>query len=287
MYMPVQPAFVHHHAVSPGFFEALGVDLVAGRLFDRSDSYDTARVAVVNETFARRNFEAGDPIGHWVQVGGGAGDYYTVIGVVRDIRGRGLGAPRIALPALYLSAMQEPPATMGLTVRTDLEPATVAQRVQLATRDLAISPAGDAAALDDRLDTAVAPLRWFGALFAIIAAAAVGLALHGVNALVRAQVQARRRELAIRAAIGATPARLLGMVLVDTMRIAAIGLALGSVAAWSAGRALQMEIAGLPPLDPETAAPLAGALLFAALAGAFVPALRAALASPAHVFRTG
>lgn len=286
LYMPVQPAFAHLHAVSPGFFEALGVAVVAGRSFDRSDTFDTARVAVVNETFARRNFEAGDPIDHWVQIDGPNGEQYTVIGVVRDIRGRGLGAPRIALPALYLSALQEPPATVGLTVRTDLEPAAVAERVQQATRDLPIAAAGDAATLSDRLDAAVAPLRWFGALFAIIAGAAVGLALHGVNALVRAQVRARRQELAIRAAIGAAPPGLVGMVLAETLRIAAIGLALGSVAAWSAGRALQLEIAGVPPLDPGTALPLAGGLLLAAMAGAFGPALRAARASPAHVFRS-
>jgi predicted permease len=286
MYMPIQPAFAHYHAVSPGFFETLGVEVIAGRSFDRSDTFDTARVAIVNETFARRNFENGDPIGHWVQIGGMDGEHYTVIGVVRDIRGRGLGAPRLALPAVYFSAMQEPPATLGLTVRTDLEPAAVAERVQQVTRDLPIAAAGDAAALSDRLDAAVAPLRWFGALFAIIAGAAVGLALHGVNALVRAHVRARRKELGIRAAIGATPLRLIGMVLGETLRIAGIGLALGSVAAWSAGRALQLEIAGVPPLDFPTALPLAAAILLAAMAGAFAPALRAARSSPAHVFRS-
>jgi putative ABC transport system permease protein len=220
-----------------------------------------------------------------VQLGGTNGEWYTVIGVVRDIRARGIGAPRTALPALYLSTQQVPPFTVDVAVRTELEPAAVAERVQAATREMPIAPPRDATTLNERLERALAPLRWFGALFALLALTAIALAVHGVHTLAHAWVAARRRELAIRAAIGATPFRLLRLVLTGITRIAAIGLALGVVAAWCAGRALQLRIAGLPPLDLSTAAPLAAALCLAALAGALWAAIRVVRSAPATAFR--
>jgi ABC-type antimicrobial peptide transport system permease subunit len=284
MYLPIQSATVVHHAVSPGFFEAMDVPVLAGRSFDRSDSFDTVRVALVNETFARTSFEAGNPIGRSIRLGGFNGEWYTIIGVVRDIAGRGLGASPV-VAALYVATTQQPPVTVGLAVQTAEERTAITRAFRAVTRDLPVELVDDATSMERRLDRAVAPLRWFGFLFAIFAAVAVALAFYGVNALVRAHVEGRRKELAIRAAVGATPRRLLLLVLSDTSRIALTGLALGAIAAWSAGRALQSEIGGLPSIELGTTLVLAVGILMAALTGALAPATNAGTTSPAALLR--
>lgn len=293
MYMPIQPAVVAHHAVSPGFFEAMGIPVIAGREFDASDTYDSARVAVVNETFARARFDRQGPIGRGVQLRGTGGEWYTVVGIVRDVPARGIGAPRVPLPAVYLATTQEPPSVVGLAARTPQDPAGVAARVEADLRaSPAAGPPGGAAArvvdpgmLDERRDRAVAPLRWFALLFAVLGGAAATLAVHGVFSLVRASIRARRRELAVRSAIGASPTRLLGLVLGRTGRTAAVGLVLGGVAAWTAGRALQLYMGGVPPIDLDDALRLAGLLGVAALLGALPGARQAMRVPPAVALR--
>ncbi len=281
MFLPVQGAFVTHHAVSAGYFEALHIGLVSGRTFRSSDNFDTAKVAVVNETFAKRSFEAGNPIGHRVRVGDAHSEWYTVVGVVRDLPARGLGAPRSDEAVLYLSVVQQPPATVGLAVRSDDDPAVVADRVR-PVAGVAHATVQNPSTMTTQMEKAVAPLRWFGAAFALMAAAAAALALHGVLATVRAQVRARRRELALRAAVGATPLRLLALVMSRTTRTVLIGVALGSIGAWSAGRALRMRIGGMPTLDAHTALPILLAIVGAALAGALFPAWHVARTLPAR-----
>jgi hypothetical protein len=285
MYMPIQPAHVQHHAVSPGFFEAMRIPVLRGRAFRHTDNYDSARVAIVNQTFAQRNFERGQPVGRRVQVGGLRGQWYTIIGVVADVPARGVGAPRVTQPALYLSTQQEPPTTVGLAARSALEPVELAARVEQSTRDVAVSGIRDAVTMAVRVDRAVAPLRWFALLFAGMATAAFALAVHGVYMLVRTQTRARRRELAVRASVGASPATLSALVMASTARTAMIGLSLGAVGAWTAGRAVQMRMGGVPPIDVESAALIGLALAAAALAGALPTVARAANASPALVLR--
>jgi putative ABC transport system permease protein len=189
------------------------------------------------------------------------------------------------MPAIYLSTQQEPPAIVGMAVRSPLEPDAVARRIEPVAREIAGATIVETMTLDDQIDRVIQPLRWFGLLFGVIGAAAVALALHGVHAAVRASVRVRRRELAIRAAVGARPAHLLAMILRQTATPIAIGLALGAVATWTAGRVLQMRIGDLVPLDIETAGILAAALTVAAIAGAVGPAARASMAPPVRVLR--
>ena len=285
MLMPVVPAMVVHHAVSPGFFRALAIPIVAGRDFEQTDTWDSARVVVVNEMFAAASFQDARPIGHRIQIGGLRGEWFTVIGVVRDRRAHGIGAPRNEMPALYVSTQQEPPLTLGLALQTDLEPDAAARQVESVTRDLAGTTVTEATTLDEQFMRATFPLRWFGRLFAAIAAIAGLLALHGVHSAVRQLVISRRRELAIRAATGAGPLRILSLIVRQTSRIAIAGIILGAIGAWTAGRVLQMKIGGVPTFDLTTTVVLAAALAFVALAGAIRPALKAALAPPLGALR--
>jgi len=285
MFLPIQPAFVLHHAVSPGFFDALGLPVLAGRPFQSSDTFDSMRVAIVNETFSLSGFDDRGPIGRRVQVGGFDGDWYTIVGVVRDSPARGVGAPRNMAAALYLPIRQQPPVTVELVARVDVEPAELAAWVDGAATVVRGATVRDASTLPDRLDRATGPLRWFGAIFAVIAAAAVLLALHGVATAMRAQTLARRRELAIRSAVGARPLRVVTLVMNRAIRTLMVGVLFGWVGAWTAGRAIQLHVGGIPPIDLSTTALITAALMIAALAGALAPASRAARSSPSAVFR--
>lgn len=285
MLMPLVPAYPVHHSVSPGFFESFGIGLVQGRLFDRGDGWDTTRVAIINESFAAATgFGRGGPIGKKVQVGGTDGEWFTIVGIVADAPARGLGAPRQNAPALYLSAMQQPPAIIGLAARTEEEPATFAENVRT-FEPLAAATVGEPLSLDERIERAVAPLRWFGTLFAVLAVVAFGFAVHGVLAAVRWTTNAQRRELAVRAAVGASPFRILRHVLGRTARTVLVGLGAGLFLAGLAGRTIQLQVGGMPPVDFPSVAPIAALIATAALIGAIGPAFRAAGASPARVFR--
>jgi putative ABC transport system permease protein len=285
MLMPVVPAMVVHHAVSPGFFQALSIPIVDGRDFGRDDAFDADHVAIVNETFAAASFQDARPIGHRVQIGGLHGEWFTVIGVVRDRPARGIGAPRVAMPALYVSTRQEPPLTLGLALTTDLEPDVAARLVESVTRDLGGTAITEATTLHEQFQRATLPLDWFGRLFAVIAASALLLALHGVHSAVRQLVLSRRREFAIRTATGAAPLRILAIIVRKTSRLAVAGIILGAIGAWTAGRAIQMKIGGVPTFDLGTTALLAAALAFVALAAAVPPALRVALNPPLDTLR--
>lgn len=284
MVMPIVPAYPVHHSVSPGFFDAFGIRLIAGRVFERSDVWDTTRVAIINEAFAARGFGQGGPLGKKVQIGGPDGDWFTIVGIVANAPVRGLGAPREDSPALYLSTFQQPPAIIGVAALTDAAPESFAGSIE-ALDGVAPAEVRDPAPLSERYQRALAPLQWFGRLFAVLAAAALAFAIHGVLVAVRTAMAARRRELAIRAAVGAGPARILGFVLGRTARTVATGIGLGAVLGGLASRTIQLQIGGLPPIDLEAALPIAGIIALAALAGALGPAARAAVASPARVFR--
>jgi putative ABC transport system permease protein len=278
MMLPLQMRMVSHHALSPGFFASLDLPMLQGREFNAADTIDGERVALVNETFARTGFEAGRPIGKRIQIGGLRGEWFTVIGVVPDIAGSGVGAPRGNIPALFVPILQMPTTAATLTARAALETQTTEELAALLpAAAYGITIAGGMA-MTERLQSAVAPIRWAGILLAGLAAVALLLALHGMHASLDAQVRNRRRELAVRAAVGASPVRLAALILGRTSRLLAAGIGTGIALAITAARMLESRIGGIPVLD---AAPLiAAAFACVALAGGFAAARRAARTPP-------
>nr|NIN70583.1 hypothetical protein [Gemmatimonadota bacterium]NIO30443.1 hypothetical protein [Gemmatimonadota bacterium] len=214
VYLPLSPAFARHHAVSPGFFGAYGLELVGGRDFTAADRLGSMPVAIVNRTFATEHFERGDPLGRRVQTGGPHGPWYTVIGVVEDIKGMTLGSAGRTPPALYLSLLQQPPRACDLSVRVEGDPLLAGAAVKdvLSEMDGPAETVGVASA-ESRLERHIAPLRWLGLLFGVTGGLATLLAVHGLYSVMRYNVLLRRREIGIRLAVGATPRAVLGMVL--------------------------------------------------------------------------
>lgn len=281
LYMPIGSDLVYEHAVSDGFFTALGVPVLDGRVFNADDRMDSARVAVVNQSFALQGFEGGKPIGRHIRLGNVTGEWYRIIGVVRDIPPRGVGAPRSASPAVYVSALQVPPRAVGITVRTPGEPDAVAALLEAAIRR--IEPAaelGPVSSLRAELDRPVAPLRWLGILFSVLAALALALAAYGMHAAMRNLVEARSREIAIRMAIGAGAARIVGLVLRHAFRLGAAGALAGLFCALVTGRILQLEFTGIPMFDAALTGRVALVLAATLVAGALFPARRATRVQP-------
>jgi ABC-type antimicrobial peptide transport system permease subunit len=280
MMLPLQMRMVSHHAVSPGFFSNLGMRVLRGREFDDNDRLGNDRVAIVNETFASTAFEKGEPIGRKLQLGGMRGEWFTVVGIVPDITGSGIGAARASMPALFVPLLQMPPIEATFIVRTAVD---IESREQLEallpvrTDDFAITAV---MAMTERLSRAIAPVRWTGILLGVLAVAALLLSLHGVHTSLDAQVRNRRRELAVRAAFGASPRRLAAHIVGRTFRLLTVGITLGLATAFIAARTLESRIGGIPVLD--TAPLIAAAFALAALAGAIAAVRRAARTAPAR-----
>lgn len=277
-----------HHAVGPGFFHTLRVPLVSGREFTPADDRDAPRAVVVNRTFVYRFELAGNPVGKRIQLGrmSLSGDWYTIVGVVDDQRAPGVGSGTEPIPALYLSALQHPPGAVGFAVRTRGNPAGLALAIRRAIRT--VDPRlviGTESTLAEQLARFRAPLRWFAALFALLAALATLLAASGLYGVTTYAVERRTREIGVRMALGARARTIMGMVIRSGLRTIALGSALGLVAALPLARLLQLRFLGVDPLDPALYAGVTLLLGAVALAASIRPAARAARTDPMVALR--
>ena len=283
VYVPIQPAFVRHHAVSPGFFSALGVPVLRGREFGSGDGPGAPGVALVSRTFARNHFERGDPMGKRVQVGGLRGPWYEVVGIVEDLPPRGLGSAGEPVAALYLSALQHPPRAIELAVRTSGDPEAAAAAVVGTLRET------DPRIAVERVSTmegwqarAVSPVTWFARLFALFAGCAFLVALYGLYSVMALGIARRRPEIGLRRAVGARRRRIFGMVVLEGLRVSAFGAAWGLWAAVGLAGALQLLLRDVPLFDPALSLRVVAVLALTAIAGGLIPALRAARIEPAR-----
>lgn len=280
---------VRYHAVAPGYFRASGIVPVAGREFAAGDGLGAPGVVVINETFAHRVFPWQDPIGKQVQLGGMSldGEFHTVVGVVPDARVPGLGTGSVPDPALYLSALQAPPAEVDLALRVAGDPLLVLPAVEHALSRL--RPAAlprDPMTLAQRHQAHRAPLRWLAGIFAALALLVALLAALGLYGVVSYSVERRTREMGIRMAVGANAASVVRLVVGEGVRLAARGALLGVAGALCLGRLLQYLFHGVRPLDPAvfgTSALLLGAV---AVLASYRPARAAARVDPVIALRS-
>jgi predicted permease len=275
--------------VTPAYFETLGLEMVRGRAFTIADDAEAPKIAIVNESAARHYFGDADPLGRRITYNFGGGfqfddSWLTLVGVVADSRVTAID--RVGQHVLYLPEAQSFPAQTVL-VRTQGDPRTVTPQVVETLRALDPDrPLEHIHTLAELRDESLAPQRLNATLFAIFAGLALTIAAVGVAAVLAFTVSARRRELGIRAALGAAPARLLGLVLRDGGAMALLGLALGAAGAVVLTRFLQGLLYEVEPLDAPTFLAVAALLLAVALGAALVPARRATKASPVEVLRS-
>ena len=269
-------------AVTPGFFEALGTPLHDGRRFAAADERAETPDVIVSESTARFLYPDADAVGRgprFTVERMGIARETTVLGVVADMKYAGLGAARAA--SIYVPWRHRPMGLSHLVVRTAGDPS----RLTSAVRDLIASlnpslPVPDVRTLDDHVADSIAGRR-----LQMVPAAAVGtlallVAMVGVFGAVTRSVTERRRELATRAAIGASPARLVGLIVRDSLVVGTVGVGVGLAAAAGVGRGLSSLLYGVGPYDPLTFAAVAGLVLVATSVASLLPARRAARVDP-------
>ena len=274
---------------SPEYFEALGLEITSGRTFTSADDQQAAKVAIINESVARHYFGDSDPLGRKINYtfsGGFSFDdsWLTIVGVVADARTAAVDQPGQHM--LYLPEAQSFPGQTVL-VRTEGDPTPVTPQVLETLRSLDPErPLEHVYTLAELRDESLAPQRLNAMLFAIFAALALTIAAVGVAAVLAFTVSARRRELGIRAALGATPSRVLALVLRDGGAMAALGLVLGAVGGIALTRFLQTLLYDVEPLDAPTFLAVGAILLLVALGAALVPARWATKTPVVEVLRS-
>jgi hypothetical protein len=272
---PLWNVLADHHAVSPGFFELAGIEVLSGRPFTASDRPDAEPVILVNETFARTAFERGLPIGKRVRIGSDLGSWYRVIGVVADHAVPVLGADASPKEVVYLSALQQSPRSGTLLLRGS---GGALDRAEATMAGLGFA-AGPRRTLGEHRANAARPLRWAYMIAAVVAGLALLLAGHGVYATALQTTRRRIAELAIRRALGASPRRIVAYVLLDRLRVVAWGLA-GFAFFGMLAVALLQNAAGLPPAPPGAYLGIALALAALAIAASARAAQEATTVEP-------
>jgi putative ABC transport system permease protein len=275
--------------VTPTAFEALGVPLTRGRMFNPGDLPDGLPAVVVNEAFVRRFYPDRDPIGKRVTFRGfdtGAEpiDWLTIVGVVADTRRSGVETP--AREELYFPLSQTGAGSMYVFVRTSGAPESVIAPVRAAVwsidPQLAIALPRTIQAV---MASGIAEERFRMTLVAGFAGTAILLAALGVYGLMAFATTQRMREFGLRLALGATPRRVLLTVMRDGFTLAAIGLGVGVAAAVLVARAMRQMLFGIGPFDPITFIAMAGVLFASAGIATFLPARRATKVDPMIVLR--
>jgi putative ABC transport system permease protein len=284
---PGEDYAVSRRYVTPQFFRAMGIPLLGGRDLEDADARARSRVAVVSESFTERYWPQGDALGRAFRF---RGEEWTVVGVVGDIRVRGL--ERTSEPQLYLpsSMVPEGPLTFydpkDLLIRTTGPETALLPAVRAVIRAVdPDQPISSARPLTDLLAEQTADRRAQVEVLIALSVLALLLAGLGINGLLAYTVAQRRQEIAVRLALGAEPGGIARRVVWDGTAIVLLGLIPGLLGAWMAGRSLSALLFGVPAGDPPTIAAAVGLCLVMALIGASVPALRAVRVSPMAVMR--
>ena len=277
---------VNYQQVTSGYFRAMGIDILRGRGFERSDDAAAAPVAIVNEALARALVGAGDVIGRTFSFADDSVEArpHEIVGLVSDARQQRLGAP--GEPELYLAASQHPSSRLEIVAHapgsgTELLP-LMREQLRALRPDL---PVRRSTTMRDQVSQSVASPRFYSALIGTFAVLALVLALVGLYGVLARSVAQRTRELGIRVALGATGARVARSVVGRAMGLVLVGSAIGVGAALLTTRLLEALLFGITATDPATFV-VAVAIVFATggLATA-VPATRAARADPITTLR--
>ena len=281
----------HYVLVSPGYFDALRVRLVAGRLFDARDDARGSKAVIVNETLARAVWGEASALGKHIvpSLSITPSDTYTVVGVISDVKNVGVDKPTGT--ALYL-AYSQVPATTGLlrapyvAVRAAGAPDAVARSVRAALRDVDPTlPIAEIRTLDDVVAASQSRPRFMTLVLTSFGGVSLLLAAIGIFGVISYSVAQRTRELGIRIALGAQARGVLRLVLGGALRLLAVGLLVGLIGSFALTRFLSAFLFGVSANDPTTFAVVSLVLAVVALLASYLPALRATRVDPIAALR--
>jgi len=275
--------------VGGDYFSAIGIPLLAGRVFNAHDSESAQRVVIISQSMARRFWPNADPLGKRLNAGFSRDPWRTVVGVVGDVRQFDL-QDQSAL-ALYLPYAQAPDPflmqTLTLVVRSrpDNPLATAATaRQAIAAVDSGL-PLFDVASMDQLVHRSLSEPRFNTFLLGLFAGLALLLAALGTYGVMSYVVTARTNEIGLRIALGAGPGDVLRQILGRVMMLAGIGLAAGLLGAWLTSRFLANLLYDIKPTDVATYVAVATVMILASLLAGYIPARRAARIDPMVALR--
>jgi predicted permease len=286
------PAAVHY--VSPGYFRTLGVSSSgSGRLFLATDTAEAQRVAVISESLAKEYWPGQSPLGKRLTINRRdslkAKTWWTIVGVVKEMRHGGLADSKRPKHDLYLPLLQavpRRPSSLGLLVRTAGAPLPLAPTIRKELRAVAPDlPIYDVATLEDRLAEQTSGNRAFVLLMSLFAFFALTLAAVGVYGVISYSVANRTQEIGVRMALGAQLRDVLRLVVGQGGRLALMGVALGLLLALVITPVLTSWLYGVSPLDKIILAGMSALLLGVAVVASYIPARRAAKVAPFQALR--
>lgn len=280
-----EPFQVDYNVIGPAFFETTGIALISGREFTSHDDVHSAKVAIVNQTLARRLWGGANSVGQTIRLvpAPGAPDRETlaeIVGVARDSKYRSVWEE--PQPYVYLPSSQQPrDRSWNLMVRTRVKPEGLIPAMRREwDRMVPGVPLNSIATGDQRVNASLAPQRLAAGLLAAFGALAIILASVGLYSVMACSVVQRRREIGIRIALGARPGVVVRQILGRAFLLTAGGLVLGAAASAAAMRLIASQVKDVSPYDGVTFG--VAALLLAAMSAsaALIPALRAARIDP-------
>jgi putative ABC transport system permease protein len=268
-----------YRVVSANYFAAMEIPLKRGRSITDREALPTV---VINETAAKRFWPGEDPIGRRIRFGDTP--WFTIVGIVADVQVRGArGTNRVET---YMGYWQNPEAGVNIVLKTATDPAALWEPMRRVVKEIdpGIAVAG-IATMSRMIADANGPSRFYATLVAIFAALALLLAAVGIYGVLSYAVAQRTPEIGVRLALGAAERQIFGLVVGESLKLAAVGLALGLAGSLVVGRALERLLFGIPATDLLTFAATAGLLVFVAFLASYLPARRAMRIDPMEALR--
>ena len=286
---PSQKGYAVYRIASSGYFPAMKIPLVRGRLFDASDKANGQHVAVINQTLAQRYWPNGDWVGKRIQFGNMDQDkrLMEIVGVVGDVRDSSL--ERDAEPMLYGYSLQRPQwwqvARLSIVVHSQTKPETLIPSLRTTVTGLRSDVPMSFAPLNEVVSASFDARRFTLTLFGGFGVVALLITIIGLYGMLAYSVTERTREMGIRMALGAQRANVLGLVIKQGLKLAAVGVVIGLLGAWGLTRLMASLLFGVTATDSVTLLAVVATLGLVTLIACYVPARRATKVDPLVALR--
>ncbi len=283
---PAKTGSADYRVTSPGYFAAMGIPLLRGRLFDQSDRSDSPPVAVISQVFAERYWPNENPIGKRIQFGNMDGDMrlIEIVGIVGDVRDRGLEANPGA--TLYAYDLQRPQSSsMAVVVRAQADPMSLVPLMRQAVQSINSELPTSFRTIEQIFSASLDTRRFSLVIFGVFASVALILAIMGIYGVMSYTVTQNTHEIGIRMALGAQRRDVLKLVVGQGLVLSTIGIGIGVVAAFGVTRLVSSLLYGVSATDLTTFLVISLVLASAALVASYVPARRATRVDPMIALR--
>ena len=268
-----------------GYFQALGIPLLAGRMFDEHDGLDSPHVALISASLARERWPGQDPLGHTIEFGNMDGDLrlLTIVGIVGDVHEYGADVPPD--PTVYVNLFQRPHSDMTVTMLSDGDTQSVTSAARHVLHEMNPEVPPKFNTFEQVYSASLGPRRFNLILIGFFAAIALVLATAGVFGVMAYSVSRRTREIGVRVALGATSRDVVAMILSQGLRTVLVGIVVGIAGSLALTRALQSLLFMVSATDPLTFAGVILLLICVAVLACYIPARRASKVDPMVALR--